>query len=88
MDEYRSPAAGWTSSLALLEIVAGAGGSHALDLLGSEWDDAVVQARRLGLLSLQTGSWGDSDYLVLTTPGLDALAARGAGRAGDHMSRI
>lgn len=60
--------------LALLERV---GESHAIDLLPAELDDACREAERNKLVRRQSGSWGDSDYVVLTAEGREALRAAG-----------
>lgn len=61
----------------LLMLIVESGGSHAIDPIARSQDATVRRARDAGLVQVRTGCWGDSDYLVITDVGRQALRPDG-----------
>lgn len=65
----------------ILNLIANNGGSIAIDILSDNEIKAAKEAERSGLIKWESGSWGDSDYYLLTEKGRELIAQRSPTRS-------
>ena len=71
----------------IIKMIADNDGSIAIDILSDKEIKAAKEAERFGLIKWESGSWGDSDYYLLTEKGRARLQClHHHGRAAPHIS--
>lgn len=60
----------------IIKMIANNDGSIAIDILSDKEIKAAKEAERFGLIKWESGSWGDSDYYLLTEKGRELIAQR------------